>query len=201
MQYTEEAIEKRKQKEKTIKKTVSIIIYIIIIPLLVYNISLMIQAVTNPSKTPNFFGIKTYTIVSGSMEPELQIGDIVIVKELNESDIQVGDIISFRQGQSVVTHRIVEIKKNDEKQTYVTQGDNNNVEDKEETEYDMIEGKLVGKIPFLGKISQLLQGKITVVIIALITYIYYAHSSKINRIKNRRKAKRLKYEEDEKEGE
>ena len=201
MQYTEEAIEKRKQKEKVAKRIVSIIIYIIIIPLLVYNISLIIQAVTNPNKTPSFFGIKTYTIVSGSMEPELEIGDIVLVRETDKSDIKEGDIISFRQGQSVVTHRIIEIKENDEKQTYVTRGDNNNIEDKEETEYDMIEGKFVGKIHFLGKISLILQGKMTVIIIALITYIYFSHTSKINRIKNRRKAKRLKYEEEEEKGE
>ena len=200
MQYTEKAIEKRKQKEKTLKKIVSIIIYIIIIPLLIYNISLMVQAVKNPSKTPSFFGIKTYTIISGSMEPEIQIGDIVIVKESNEGDIKEGDIISFRQGQSVVTHRIIEIKNDNEKQTYVTQGDNNNIEDKEETESNMIEGKVIGKIPFLGKISKMLQGKITIIVIALITYIYFSHSSKISRIKNRRKAKRLKYEEDEKKG-
>ena len=194
MQYTKEAIEKRMHIEEIVKKNVSIVIYIIIILLITYNVSLMIQAFSNPTKTPNFFGIKTYTIISGSMEPELKIGDIVIVKETAESDINVGDIISFRKGQRVITHRVIEIKKEDQKCTYVTQGDSNNVEDKENTEFNMIEGKVIKKIPFLGKISLMMQGKIAIIIIALITYVYYSHSSKISRIKDRRKAKRLQYE-------
>lgn len=196
MLYTEEAIIKRKKKAEIVKRAISIIAYILLIPLLIYNISLMAQAIANPNKTPSFLGIKTYTIVSGSMEPEIQIGDIVIVKEVEEDKLQEGDIISFRQGQSVVTHRIIGIIENENEKTYKTKGDNNNIEDRQEIGFALIEGKLIGKIPFLGKIAQMLQGKITVIVIALMVYIYFSHISKINRIKNRRKVKRMKYEED-----
>ena len=198
MQYTDEAIEKRKHKVQIAKKTVSIIVYLIIIPLLIYNISLMIQAVANPNKTPSFFGIKTYTIISGSMEPELEIGDIVIIKETEESNLQVGDIISFRQGQSVVTHRIIEINQTNEGNKFITQGDSNNVKDSEEVIFNMIEGKQIGKIPFIGKISLMLDGKIIILVIAFLIYIYYAHVSKVNGVKSRRRVKRLKYEENDK---
>ena len=132
----------------------------------------------------------------GSMEPELKVGDIVLVKEVNEEELKKDDIISFRQGQSVVTHRIIELNENEKK--YKTKGDNNNVEDREEITYAQVEGKVVGRIPFLGKISGLLQGKITIIVIALMVYIYFSHASKVNRIKKRRKVKRIKHEEEKK---
>ncbi|MBR6034365.1 MAG: signal peptidase I [Clostridia bacterium] len=195
MLYTEEAIKNRRNKAQLIRKTISIIIYILLTPLLVYNISLIAQAVTNPNKTPSFLGIKTYTIISGSMEPELKIGDIVIVKEAGKDDIKEQDVISYRHGQSVITHRVIEIHENEGNKTYKTKGDSNNIEDTEEISYSSIEGRMIGRIPFLGKLSRLLQGKVTVVVIALMAYVYFSHLSKMNRVKNRRKVKRLKYEE------
>ena len=84
MKYTNDAIKRRKNIEDNIKKRFNIIIYIILIPILIYNISLIIQSLVKTSETPNFFGIKTYVIISGSMESELQIGDIVIVKKVGQ---------------------------------------------------------------------------------------------------------------------
>lgn len=196
MQYTENAIMKRKKRVQVLKKIITIIVYMLVIPLLIYNVSLIVQAVVVPNKTPSFLGIKTYTIISGSMEPEVKIGDIVIVKENQNEDLNIGDIISYRQGQSVVTHRIVDIYETEEEKIYKTKGDSNNVEDKLEIKDNMIEGKMIGKVPFLGKISTLLQGKVAIIVIALMVYIYFAHTSKVSHIKNRRKIKRMKYEEE-----
>ena len=195
MLYTEDAINRRRKKAQAFKKNVAIIAYSLIIILLVYNISLMVQAVVNPTKTPSFFGIKTYTIVSGSMEPDIHVGDIVITKDADKDELHEGNIISFRQGQTVITHRIIKVTETEGGQIYTTKGDYNNVEDKTEINLEMIEGKVVGRIPFLGKISKMLQGKIAIIVILLMVYIYYSRSSRKNRIKNRRKAKRLKYEE------
>ena len=199
MLYTEEAIIKRKQKAQAFKRVIIITTYILIILLLTYNISLIIQAVVNPSKTPSFFGIKTYSIISGSMEPTIHTGDIVIAKETNKENLQIGDIISFRLGQSVVTHRIIGIEETENGEVYTTKGDKNNTEDKVEIKIDLIEGKVIGRIPFMGKIAKLLHGNISIIVIILMVYIYYSHTSKVSRIKNRRKAKRMKYEENNKE--
>ena len=88
MLYTNEAIQKRKSREKKIKVTVRTIAYIFLVPLLIYNISLIAQSIINPKKTPNFMGVKTYVIISGSMQPELDIGDVVIVKENNMKNLK-----------------------------------------------------------------------------------------------------------------
>lgn len=194
MRYTNEAIKRRKRAENILKRKINILIYIILIPILIYNISLIIQAVIKTSETPNFLGIKTYVIISGSMEPNLQIGDIVIVKKVAQNELKQGDIISYRQGQSVITHRIAEVIDKEGEVEYKTKGDNNNAEDSGIISYEMIEGKVVKHISQIGKIAIILQKKGTIIFIILILYIYILYSSSIKKKRALRKLKREKFE-------
>ena len=194
MRYTDEAIRNRRNRTNKIKKILTIAVYILLVPLLIYNLSLIFQSVINPNETPSFLGIKTYVIVSGSMEPELNIGDIVVVKDIKENELQNGDIISFREGQSVVTHRIIDIKTLDNEIQFTTKGDNNNSADNKSINIDVIEGKVLTSIPFLGKIALMLQGKLTIILIVIIFYAYFVRSEKIKNKKENRRMKRLEYE-------
>lgn len=80
-------MKKDENKQKKVKKKksrfVSILQYIIIIFMVVFNIVFITKAIRNPNETPDFLGIKTFVIVSGSMEPNINIGDMVIVKVTN----------------------------------------------------------------------------------------------------------------------
>lgn len=194
MRYTDEAIRNRRKRKNKIKKILTISVYILLIPLLIYNLSLIFQAVIKPNETPSFLGIKTYVIVSGSMEPELNIGDIVVVKDIEENELQNGDIISFREGQSVVTHRIIDIQTIDNERKFKTKGDNNNSADNNMINADVIEGEVITSIPFVGKMAIMLQGKITIIIIVLIYYAYFVRSEKVRKKKENRRLKRLEYE-------
>jgi len=194
VRYTNEAIKRRKRAENILKRKINILIYIILIPILIYNISLIIQAVIKTSETPNFLGIKTYVIISGSMEPSLQIGDIVIVKKVAQNELKQGDIISYRQGQSVITHRIAEVIDKEGEVEYKTKGDNNNAEDSGIISYEMIEGKVVKHISQIGKIAIILQKKGTIIFIILILYIYILYSSSIKKKRALRKLKREEFE-------
>lgn len=193
MLYTEEAIKNRKEKIYKMKKKLKLLIYITLIPLLIYNVSLIVQAIMIPNKTPSFLGIKTYVIISGSMMPELNIGDIVVVKDVKDK-LEEGDIISFRKGQTIVTHRISKVVFNGENTEYRTKGDNNNVEDHENVTVDKIEGKVIRKIPMLGNISLLLRKRSVIITIILILYIYIIHIQKVQRRKDIRNIKRRDYE-------
>ena len=199
MLYTNEEIEKKREKQGGIRKKLIILVYILIVPLLIYNVTLIVQAVINPGKTPSFFGIKTYVIISGSMQPELQIGDIVIVKEAEQSELKVGDIISFRENQTVITHRISEIIPTDATVEYKTKGDNNNAEDEKNVRYGFVEGKVIGKIPFLGNITLKLQGKVVIIFVVIITYIYIYYVIERKNKKKERRRKRLEYEKTKEE--
>lgn len=194
MLYTSDAIKTRKNKENKFKKNINIIIYIFLLPILIYNLSLIIQSVLKPYETPNFLGIKTYVIISGSMQPELKIGDIVVVKKITQEDLKVGDIISFRHGQSVITHRISRIIEEDGERKYITKGDFNNAEDSESVTYNNIEGKVIRSVPQFGKIALMLQDKIVIIFLIIVLYIYLVYSGKLKKKKMQRRMKRIDYE-------
>lgn len=194
MLYTSDAIKTRKNKENKFKKNINIIIYIFLLPILIYNLSLIIQSVLKPYETPNFLGIKTYVIISGSMQPELKIGDIVVVKKITQEDLKIGDIISFRHGQSVITHRISRIIEEDGERKYITKGDFNNAEDSESVTYNNIEGKVIRSVPQFGKIALMLQDKIVIIFLIIVLYIYLVYSGELKKKKMQRRMKRIDYE-------
>lgn len=194
MFYTNEDLKKKIIAKEKKKQIFNIIIYIIVTPILVYNISLIIQAIIKPNATPSFLGIKTYVVVSGSMEPEIKIGDIVVAKSVKSEELQIGDIICFRQSHSIITHRIVEINKTSSGTEYKTKGDNNNTQDIEAVNEKQVEGKVINKIPALGNISLLLQNKIAIIIIIVMFYIYIISLNRKKKKKSDRYLKRLKHE-------
>jgi signal peptidase I, archaeal type len=73
------------------------------------------------------FGYKPYIIISGSMEPYLQINSLVIVKKVNFKNIKVGDVISFNTDniKTSICHRVIKITN----EGLVTKGDNSKVAD------------------------------------------------------------------------
>ena len=93
------------------------------------------------------FGIKTAIVLTGSMEPALDINDFVIIKKSNE--IKIDDIISYKQinSDNEVLHRVIRINDNE----IVTKGDANNTEDKP-INIDQVTGVYIGKIKYLGNI-------------------------------------------------
>ena len=194
MRYTNDIIKKKSEKIDKRKKLIKLIIYIMIIPIIFYNISLIFFSIINKSETPNFFGIKTFVIISGSMEPNLKISDIVIIKKCEQNELKENDIISFRSGQSVITHRINQIIETENGVEYITKGDNNNTKDNGTVKFDDIEGKYIGKIEYLGKVVLYLKNKRVIISIIIIFYLIYAHEMKTNEKLQLRREKREKFE-------
>ena len=195
MKLTEAAVWNRKKSSNKIKKRLNIMFYVILIPLLAYNMALIVQAVVRPNETPAFLGYKMYVIISGSMQPELEVGDIVVVKKINPNDLKKDDVISFRKGQTIITHRIVEVKNAEEKLQFLTKGDNNNTNDKDLVSDKEIEGIVVNKIQKLGKIVLKLRDKTLIIVIILIYYIFLMYDQSVQKRKNLRRIKREEYEE------
>ncbi|WP_211531075.1 signal peptidase I [Methanocalculus chunghsingensis] len=96
--------------------------------------------------------IKPMIVLSGSMEPVMLTGDVILVAPLDPELIEPGDIISFQipsaQERVVVTHRVLEI--DPENREFVTKGDANNAIDANPFSYDDVVGKAVFLIPLIG---------------------------------------------------
>lgn len=147
-------------KSKT-AKWLSNIILLIFFLLTVYTGATVYQSSKNPDSLPRFFGYTPLTVLSNSMKPQLQIGDLVLIKKVEFNDIKVNDVITFKESHTkFITHRVIDFKKQDGQAGLVTKGDNNNVEDSMIVTKNHFFGKQVASIPKLGYVSYFVRGPI-----------------------------------------
>ena len=91
-------------------------------------------------------------IATGSMEPEISVGDMVVVADW-QRDLAEGDVIAYAHDGKTIVHRITEVVQQPESTAYITQGDANNAPDADPVQPSQIEGKVVARIPALGWVS------------------------------------------------
>lgn len=106
--------------------------------------------------------VNFYTILTQSMYPAIQAGDIVVTYKEDNDKYNTGDVITFvsdANGGITVTHRVQEVYNVNNQYSYVTKGDNNNAADNEIIPGDNILGKVVLKVPKAGFIQQFLVSK------------------------------------------
>ncbi|WP_167555329.1 signal peptidase I [Gottfriedia acidiceleris] len=106
-------------------------------------------------KPPTFFGHQVYYVLSGSMEPTLPKGSIIIVKDItSETKLSLGDIITFKMPYNediLVTHRINEVINENGQLVYRTKGDANPIQDPWIIEKESIVSVYSGvKLPIVG---------------------------------------------------
>ena len=150
-----------------------ILIIIIFLPILIINTTLIIKTYIHPDEAPSVFGYKPFIVLSGSMEPTIMTGDLAIIKICDASDLKEGDIIAFRNGTSVITHRIDKVTEEDGQKVFITKGDNNNTEDRDSVALSSVEGKYVKRIPKLGNFAMFLQTTIGAIIFISIPFILF----------------------------
>lgn len=190
--FTIEDIYAKKEQKRIREKIIRGIIYMLVIPLLIYNIIILYQVIFNSETIPSFLGYKTFVIVSGSMVPSLNVGDVVIIKDVAESEIQKDDIISFREGNSIITHRVNDIIITDSEKEYQTKGDANNTEDSNLVKFKDIEGEYFGKIPKVGNAILFIQNKFGILIIFGILYFsYILNKNKEEKIMMRKQKRKI----------
>ena len=101
--------------------------------------------------TAGLFDVYPMVLVSGSMSPTINKGDVVIIEQVDsDGDVEVNDIIMFNTGKYDVVHRVVEIKYVNGAVKYITKGDDNEKADNLDIEIRHISGVVVAKIPYLG---------------------------------------------------
>lgn len=101
---------------------------------------------------PMFFGFSNAIVVSGSMEEEIKIGDMIIYQKKSNDKYQVGDIIVYLdENSNLITHRLISLSENN----LITKGDANNSPD-EPIVYSQVQGKVIFKIGKIGKVISFL---------------------------------------------
>lgn len=103
------------------------------------------------------FSYQPRVVMTGSMEPLIMPGDVVIVHKSNEA-VKLGDIIMFPANRMKVTHRVVAVKEEKGHRIFTTKGDANPYPDLEPVLESNVQGKVIMVVPGIGKGTQILRG-------------------------------------------
>jgi signal peptidase len=148
---------------------------------LIINVTLILQSFGNESKVPDVFGFFPLVVLSDSMYPTIQGGDMAIYQKESADKVSVGDIVVFfdpadTSHQSLVTHRVTEIVTEDGQTQYRTKGDANNTEDSNLVPYDEIVGIYKSRISNAGNIALFMQttkGMLVCIVIPLCIIVLF----------------------------
>ena len=125
-----------KKKNTAVHKVltgVGIVLCVILIPILVINCILIVKSFTS-EEVPSVAGTLPLIVLTDSMYPQIQSGDLIICHTAEPEEVEENDVIAFfdpaGNGSTIVTHRVIEVTELNGKIAWRTKGDNNNTEDR-----------------------------------------------------------------------
>lgn len=183
-----------------IRKAIFKISNVISVLLIVCSVFVLFSVVFSPSgKAPDIAGYSIFRVLTGSMEPAIPEGALLVVQKTDPSALQVGDVITFYSKDAslngeVNTHRIMEIEEENGTYLFTTKGDANSTKDM----YGVLDRDVIGKVIFssllLGKLVRFLSNPMIffpLVIVPLAIMIFW------NLIRSLKVAGKLAKEEEE----
>jgi signal peptidase len=104
---------------------------------------------------PMVFNARPYTVLSGSMEPTIMTGDVVVVQHIKPWQARLGDVVTFqdpRNPQRLITHRVRGIQLQGRKASFITRGDANTTTENWRVAKDGSIARVVYRIPEIGRL-------------------------------------------------
>lgn len=141
---------------------VGIILCVILVPILLINLTLIAKSYLSKDEVPNISGTTPLIVLTDSMYPVIESGDLIICMGAEAEEIQVGNIIAFfdpaGNGTTIVTHRVIEVVEENGQLAWRTKGDNNNTEDRLPVTADKLVAVYEGtRIPGFGNVALFMQ--------------------------------------------
>ncbi|GLC30532.1 signal peptidase I [Clostridium omnivorum] len=144
--------------KRTFLKVIKNIIYFAFVVILIFYIGVNIWGISKKDYIPGIGPYKIMTVLSGSMKPTFNPGDIIVGKKTNLDNIKTGDVITFKYNSSLTTHRIINTTLKDGQLFFITKGDNNNVADVSPVDSNLVVSKYIFRIPLIGFLIAFLKG-------------------------------------------
>lgn len=121
---------------------------------------LMTVVMTPAGQVPQVMGFSILQVLTGSMEPAIPEGSMLLIRQADPYTLEKGDIISFYSPDpsldgALNTHRIVGVETSDEGLRFITKGDANFLEDQQPVNAGDVVGKVIYSSPALGKLVRL----------------------------------------------
>ncbi len=155
------------QKIKSLGRVFSILLTALLALLLVFNLATIILRQVRGNRHATVFGITTAVVISGSMEPNISVNDMVVVAK--QKDYKAKEVITYvSEGGSLVTHRIVEITK----EGFITKGDfNNDIDTEAPIAKENVVGKVILVIPGIGAVQEFIMTPLGMLCITLLGFL------------------------------
>ncbi|WP_238882492.1 signal peptidase I [Clostridium sp. YIM B02551] len=159
----------KKKIFKYLSNTIIALLFILVIIAAYSNI----QSKGKPGNLTSIGSYEWLSVLSGSMKPVFNPGDLIIDKKVDANNLKVGDIITYIYDENFLTsHRITEINKDTKGNLlFTTKGDSNNAKDDISITSNMIVGKYFFRIPLLGFLLLNIKGLPSVIGIWLLFFI------------------------------
>lgn len=137
------------------------IMCVILVPILLINLTLIAKSYMNKDEVPSVGGYLPLIVLTDSMYPEIESGDLIICHTVEGDEVKANDIIAFfdpaGNGSSIVTHRVLEVISQDGDLEFRTKGDFNNTEDKMLVPEENLVGIYQTRIPNAGHVAMFMQ--------------------------------------------
>ncbi len=152
-----------KQKLKLIlKRFLPVLLVGLLLGIGIYNLNAKLL-LGDPMPMP--LGIGSSVVLTGSMEPAISPGDLIIVKK--SCDVREQDVIVYEDGNALVVHRIIGVNGDQ----LITQGDANNTAD-DPIAREAVRGKVILAIPYVGLVVDALKSPwITLLLLGLAIWL------------------------------
>ena len=132
------------------------------IVLIILSLFVLLTVVMTPSgQVPQVMGFSILQVLTGSMEPTIPEGSMLLIQETDPKSLQPGDIISFFSPDpsldgALNTHRIQQVVAEGDTLEFITKGDANFLEDQQPVAAEQVVGKVIFISPTLGKFVRLI---------------------------------------------
>lgn len=149
----------KKITENPVLKLINNIVYVILF-LIVASVLFVVILQRASNNAIALGGVRVFNIISESMIPKYNIGDVLVVKSIEPQNIKVGDDIAYigqesTFNQKIVTHQVIKIDYENGEYIFHTKGIANILEDPL-VHQNQVFGKVVYKIWILSLISKIL---------------------------------------------
>jgi len=113
---------------------------------------------------PGMVGLNPVVVLSGSMRPTLQVGDVAVLRSVAPASVKEGDVVTFRSSSGLITHRVVRVEETDSGRLLYMKGDANNTVDQDPIADTQVIAKMAYSIPKVGFLMVLAESTIGTII-------------------------------------
>lgn len=182
------------KENKALKRIYKILYFLLVVIILIVLLVVILQRASN--NTIALGGFRIFNVVTESMLPKYEIGDVLISKSINPNEIKIGDDITYKGEKGgfagkIVTHQVIDIKHENGNYTYHTKGLANDEEDpivSHNQVYGVIAYK-ISSLSFISKIMRNIYAFYFFVFVPMVTLIFIEIRKIIISLRNSKKEK------------